>query len=108
DAPKGESSEQIRQRVYKAFQRQQKRGPRCNAELTTKEIDSFCLLKTKEKILLEKAMEKLKLSARAYHRILKLARTVADIDGSNGIEVSHLTEAISYRSLDRFISNTYR
>ena len=52
-------------------------------------------------------MEKLKLSARAYHRILKLARTVADIEDSDNIEISHLTEAISYRSLNRFVSNTY-
>jgi magnesium chelatase family protein len=103
DAPKGESSEQIRQRVYKAFQHQQKRGPRCNAELKVKEIETFCILKTKERLLLEKAMEKLKLSARAYHRILKLARTIADIENSDDIEMSHLTEAIGYRSLDRFV-----
>ena len=103
DAPKGESSEQIRQRVYKAFLHQQKRGPRCNAELKVKEIETFCTLKTKEKLLLEKAMEKLKLSARAYHRILKLARTIADIENSENIERPHLTEAIGYRSLDRFV-----
>ena len=107
DLPKGESSAQIRQRVFKAFQRQQQRGPRSNAELTTKEIDSFCLLKPGDKLLLDTAMEKLKLSARAYHRILKLARTVADIEDSDNIEISHLTEAISYRSLNRFVSNTY-
>lgn len=99
-----ESSQQIRQRVYQAYQRQQKRGPRCNAELKVKEIEIFCILKTKEKLLLEKAMEKLNLSARAYHRILKLARTIADIENSNDIEMPHLTEAISYRSLDRFIN----
>ena len=50
-------------------------------------------------------MDKLKLSARAYHRILKLARTIADIEDKPDIETSHLTEAISYRSLDRFINN---
>ena len=76
-----------------------------NAELNINEIESFCVLKEKEKILLEMAMDKLKLSARAYHRILKLARTIADIDDSTSIETPHLTEAISYRSLDRFISN---
>ncbi|RKZ65258.1 MAG: ATP-dependent protease, partial [Gammaproteobacteria bacterium] len=105
DAPKGETSEQIRQRVYKAYQQQQKRGPRFNAELSVKEIEAYCILKDKEKILLEKAMDKLKLSARAYHRILKLARTIADIDDSENIEIPHITEAISYRSLDRFINN---
>ncbi len=105
DTPEGESSEQIRQRVYKAFSHQQKRGPRCNAELKVKEIENFCRLETKEKLLLERAMEKLKLSARAYHRILKLARTIADIENSRNIEMPHLTEAISYRSMNRFISN---
>ncbi len=105
DAPRGETSEQIRQRVLKAFQHQQKRGPRFNAELNVKEIETFCILKHNEKLLLEKAMDRLNLSARAYHRILKLARTIADIENSRNIEIPHLTEAISYRSLDRFITN---
>ncbi len=103
-APKGESSAQIRERVLNAFQCQQKRGPRFNAELNTEEIETYCILKEKEKILLDKAMDKLKLSARAYHRILKLARTIADIDDSQDIKMPHLTEAISYRSLNRFIN----
>jgi len=105
DAPKGESSKQIRQRVLKAFKIQNERGPRFNAELKVKEIETFCRLKEKEQLLLEKAMDKLKLSARAYHRILKLARTIADIENSLDIEIPHITEAISYRSLDRFINN---
>jgi len=105
NAAKGECSKQIRQRVLKAYQCQQSRGPRFNAELKTKEIEKFCALKGKETALLEKAMNRLKLSARAYHRILKLARTIADIEDSQTIEISHLTEAISYRSLDRFINN---
>ncbi len=105
NAAKGEASQQIRKRVYKAFRRQQQRGPRFNAELNNKEVEKFCTLKEKEKLLLNKAMDKLKLSARAYHRILKLARTIADIENSQDIKTPHLTEAISYRSLDRFISN---
>ena len=105
NAPQGETSEQIRQRVYSAFEHQQKRGPRFNAELSVKEVENFCLLQEKEKLLLEKAMDRLKLSARAYHRILKLARTIADIEDSLNIEMPHLTEAISYRSLDRFINS---
>ena len=105
DAPKGETSEQVRQRVLKAFQHQKNRGPRFNAELEVKEVETFCVLKEKEKLLLEKAMDRLKLSARAYHRILKLARTIADIEDSPQIESKHLMEAISYRSLDRFINN---
>jgi len=104
NAPKGESSEQIRLRVEQAFRLQQKRGPRFNAQLDVQEIESFCQLKQKEKLLLDKAMDRLKLSARAYHRILKLARTIADIENSLAIEAPHLSEAISYRSLDRFIS----
>jgi len=105
DAPKGETSDQIRQRVLKAFNHQKSRGPRFNAELEVKEVERFCVLQEKEKRLLEKAMDRLKLSARAYHRILKLARTIADIQDSQQIESSHLMEAISYRSLDRFINN---
>ena len=105
DAPRGETSKQIRKRVLKAFRYQQSRGPRFNAELNVKEVEEFCVLKEKEMVLLEKAMDKLKLSARAYHRILKLARTIADIDDSQYIKTPHLTEAISYRSLDRFINN---
>jgi len=103
NAPKGESSAQIRNRVLNAFQHQQQRGPRFNAELSIKEIETFCRLVKKDKVLLEKAMDRLKLSARAYHRILKLARTIADIEDKASIETPHLTEAISYRSLDRFI-----
>lgn len=105
DAPKGESSDAIRRRINIAYQNQLKRGPRFNAELNVKEIESFCLLKAKEKQLLETAMDKLKLSARAYHRILKLARTIADIENSQNIEMPHLSEAISYRSLDRLFAN---
>jgi len=104
-AEKGETSQQIKKRVYKAFERQQQRGPRFNAELTNEELEKFCVLEEKEKLLLDKAMDRLKLSARAYHRILKLARTIADIEDSQNIEIPHLTEAISYRSLNRFINN---
>ncbi|MBT8120139.1 MAG: YifB family Mg chelatase-like AAA ATPase [Gammaproteobacteria bacterium] len=105
NAAKGETSEQIRQRVLNAFKQQKSRGPRLNAELEVKEVETFCVLQIKEKRLLEKAMDRLKLSARAYHRILKLARTIADIEDSPHIESNHLMEAISYRSLDRFINN---
>jgi len=99
---KGESSHIIRQRVEQAYQRQLARSSHCNAELTVSEIETFCMLGSPEKDLLNKAMDKLKLSARAYHRILKLARTIADIDASDNIENPHICEAISYRSLDRF------
>ncbi len=103
-SPKGESSEIIRERVRQAYQRQLSRSPHCNAELSVSEIETFCALQTPQKALLNKAMDKLKLSARAYHRILKLARTIADIDNSDNIEIPHISEAISYRSLDRFFN----
>ena len=90
DTTKNENTEKIKQRVNRAFQRQITRGPRSNAELEVKEIEQFCALKEQEKVLLENAMDKLKLSARAYHRILKLARTIADIENSTDIERSHL------------------
>lgn len=102
DDIQGETSIDIRQRVIRAYRRQQARSGSFNAELSVSDIEQFCPLQAKEKILLEKAMEKLKLSARAYHRILKLARTIADIEDSEQIQNPHLSEAISYRSLDRF------
>ncbi len=104
NTPKGENSTIIRERVKKAYQRQLTRSAHCNAELTVSEIETFCTLQPPQKALLDKAMDRLKLSARAYHRILKLARTIADVDASENIEISHISEAISYRSLDRFFS----
>lgn len=104
DAPKGESSAQIRQRVISAYNTQMNRCGKSNAELNTKDIDHFCRIKDAEKQLLEQAMDKLNLSARAYHRILKLARTIADISESESVEAVHLTEAISYRNNDRFLN----
>lgn len=101
-APKGESSSTIRQRVENAFQLQIKRCGKRNAELDSNEVEAFCKLSRHDKALLDQAMETLALSARAYHKILKLARTIADLSGSTDIESIHLTEAISYRSLDRF------
>jgi len=96
-----ENSEVIRQRVLNAYQKQMKRHGKINAELSNKELEQSCHLKSEEQQLIDKAMEKLKLSARAYHRILKLARTIADLDDKNDINTQHLSEAISYRSLDR-------
>lgn len=101
-APKGESSQQVRRRVQNAYDHQMERCGKSNAELSSKEVDIHCRIGQQEHALLEQAMEKLKLSARAYHRILKLARTIADIADSNSIEIPHISEAISYRSHDRF------
>ena len=102
-APKGESSAQIRARVNQAHQKQMQRCGKSNAELSNSEVESFCPLGEKEQQVLNQAMDKLKLSARAYHRILKLARTIADISDSENIEMPHLAEAITYRSVNRFL-----
>ena len=101
-SPKNEDSRTIRKRVTRAYQRQLERAGKSNADLSSTELDVYCCLDNQQRMLLEKAMDKLQLSARAYHRILKLARTIADISGSENIQQAHLTEAISYRSLDRF------
>jgi magnesium chelatase family protein len=69
--------------------------------MTKKQIEKYCNINDNAKNLLYKAIEKLNLSARAYDRILKVARTIADLEQSENIEISHLSEAIQYRSLDR-------
>lgn len=101
---KGETSAMVRQRVIQAFDRQINRCGKQNAHLTNDEIQQHCRIKPAEQFLLNKAMEKFNLSARAYHRILKLARTIADIETSSHIETAHISEAITYRSVDRLIS----
>ena len=72
-----------------------------NAQMNTKHIREFCALDDVSKLLLKTAMERLNLSARAYDRILKVARTIADLEASPKIVPSHIAEAIQYRSLDR-------
>jgi len=98
-----ETNETIRQRVEVALEKQQARCGKSNAELSSRETENFCQLNSAETALLDKAMEKLKLSARAYHRILRMSRTIADLDDKEKINIKHLSEAISYRSLDRFV-----
>jgi magnesium chelatase family protein len=102
----GETSAQIRGRVVAARQRQQKRfahKPKitCNARMGPKELKAFCALDEATKELLKMAMAELNFSARAYDRILKVARTIADLAGSENILSEHISEAIQYRSLDR-------
>lgn len=100
-----ETSKQIRQRVNKARKiqqiRYQEHGIYSNAELTPALIQKYCKLNSNEKKLLQNAFERLGLSARAHARILKVARTIADLEGKECIEAKHLAEAIGYRSLDR-------
>ena len=106
DERKGESSIAIRKRVTKARELQIKRfkysnSVHYNAQMNTKQIRKYCKLDTGSIQLLKTAMERLNLSARAYDRILKVARTIADLEGESAIESSHISEAIQYRSLDR-------
>jgi len=98
---KGECSELVRERVTQTRDIQLQRNNTLNSQLTHQQIDEVCTLKKADQLLLQQAMEKLQLSARAYHRILKLARTIADMDETVGIKTHHLTEAINYRRLDR-------
>jgi magnesium chelatase family protein len=102
----GESSAQIRERVVAARRHQQerfagKRNVTCNARMGTRELKAFCALDEATLELLKMAMAELKLSARAYDRILKVARTIADLAGSERLTSEHISEAIQYRSLDR-------
>ena len=102
----GESSASIRERVIKARQIQEQRykdysGIYCNAQMTEKMIHEFAEPDEAGLSMLRMAMERLSLSARAYSRILKVARTIADLEGSERVQSQHIAEAISYRSLDR-------
>jgi len=102
---KPETSKNIKQRVNKArkiqYLRYKKEKIYSNAELTPKMIEKYCIIDQEAKNILEKAFNKLGLSARAYSRILKVARTIADLDESNNIQKQHILEAIQYRNLDR-------
>ena len=102
----GEPSEKIRERVIKARQIQEERfkdfeGIHCNAQMTERMLHQFAEPDTASMDMLRMAMERLKLSARAYSRILKVARTIADLIGSDKVESVHIAEAIGYRNLDR-------
>lgn len=97
----GEKSSVIRQRVEQSHQRQLNRQSKTNGRLSAKEIDQFCILDTASENLLKNAIHRLNLSARAYHRILKVARTIADLSGVAKINNQHIAEAIQYRRLDK-------
>ena len=106
DERKGESSVDIRKRVTIARETQSKRfeafqNIHYNAQMHVKQIREFCQLSQESKTLLKTAMEKLNLSARAYDRILKVSRTIADLANATDILPNHISEAIQYRSLDR-------
>ncbi|MCL2572208.1 MAG: YifB family Mg chelatase-like AAA ATPase [Defluviitaleaceae bacterium] len=100
-----ETSQEIRKRVLQARKCQEirfKNEPvKVNAHMTAPLIDKYCMLGANEKTLLQQAFDRMNLSARAYHKILKISRTIADLAGEENINVMHITEAISYRGLDR-------
>ena len=102
----GEPSETIRERVIAARKIQEERfkaykGIHCNAQMTEKMLHEFAEPDAASLDMLRVAMERLKLSARAYTRILKVARTIADLAGSEKVQSQHIAEAIGYRNLDR-------
>lgn len=106
DKPKGESSAVIRERVIKARKIQEDRykdmkGVHCNAQMTSSQLNKYACLDDQSTERLRDAMKRLNLSARAYDRILKVARTIADLDSSEDIKSRHIGEAIGYRNLDR-------
>lgn len=101
-----QKSSVIRDRVIKSRERQEQRykeqpGVYCNAQMSSKMLKEICVINQAGQTLLKTAMEKLNLSARAYDRILKVSRTIADLSDSDDIKAEHLAEAIQYRSLDR-------
>jgi magnesium chelatase family protein len=97
----GESSATVRQRVEEARQRQRVRGPRCNARLSGAELEALVPLDSDGHTLLERAVDRLALSARAVSRIRRVARTIADLCGEPQVRANHLAEALQYRVLDR-------
>ena len=97
----GEPSSAVQQRVEAAHQRQLQRQGKTNARLTVKDIDKYCVPDALGESLLKQAISRLNFSARAYHRVLKVARTIADLADSAGIISTHIAEAVQYRRLDR-------
>ncbi len=102
----GETSEQIRERVVAARDRQLDRysdlpGVFCNAHLSSRKLNTYCRMSDDAKTMLEQAINTMGLSARAYDRIRKVALTIADLESSDDVRAEHISEAIQYRSLDR-------
>jgi magnesium chelatase family protein len=96
------TSDKIRKRVAEAQKNQTNRQGYLNSKLSPKQVDEFCVLGSESQNLINSAMLKLGISARGYHRILKLARSIADLDKSDQIQQLHLAQAIQLRNLDRW------
>lgn len=103
DSDQNENSEQVQQRVQVCRSRQMIRQGKANAHLGTHELKEFCALSEDDNEFLELAVEKLGLSTRAHHKILKIARTLADMDNAEEIDHKYLVEALSYRAMDRLL-----
>jgi magnesium chelatase family protein len=107
DKSESESSELIRDRVEKARERQRMRFKEikvnCNAQLRSRDFENYCSLSDEARRLLHQSFQSLKLSMRAHDRIIKVARTIADLSSAEVIEANHIAEAVQYRSLDRQI-----
>jgi magnesium chelatase family protein len=96
----GEASAALQARVEIARQRQLARQDKANAQLSVTEIDALCAPDAQGVALLQQAISRLNLSARAYHRVLKVARTIADMEGMDSIATRHIAEAVQYRRLN--------
>lgn len=103
DTEKNETSEQVQQRVQVCRTKQLARQGKANAHIGTRELKTYCRLSQDDNEFLELAVEKLGLSTRAHHKILKIARTLADMEAVEDIEHKHLIEALSYRAMDRLL-----
>ncbi len=100
---RGEPTELVKERVSLARESMLNRNGKVNALLGSREIEAFCPLQKSDAEFLETALHRLGLSIRAYHRIIKVARTIADLEGAEQIERSHLAEALGYRAMDRLL-----
>jgi magnesium chelatase family protein len=97
-----ENSATVQARVLSAWKKQTERQQCSNGQLSNAQVEAFCSLTDEDENLLRLAIEKLDLSARAYHRVLKISRTIADLDDSENIQTGHIMEALSYRKLERY------
>ncbi|RJX66666.1 ATP-dependent protease [Vibrio sinensis] len=100
---RGEPTEVVRERVVQAHQMMLQRGGKVNAQLSSREIEHYCGLLREDAQFLESALHQLGLSIRAYHRIIKVARTIADLAGNESINRHHISEALGYRAMDRLL-----
>jgi len=105
EAEKGETSEQVKTRVLQARLKQQQRQGKLNHALTTQEIACLCQLSIEDAQFLENAIEKMGLSIRAWHSLLKVARSIADLAESENVQRQHLTESLNYRAMDRLLKS---